>query len=95
MRPYIISLLALFISFIALAAAASQDSRAANETTRIETDQQANMIRIIIDGQERAVIDADGLHVNGDIDYSGTLTDTGGVGFDRHVIENGEKRDAP
>ncbi len=43
--------------------------------TRVEANDQTGTIRIIIDGDERAVFDANGLHVNGDITYTGTLTD--------------------
>jgi hypothetical protein len=38
-------------------------------------DQESGVIRFIIDGREQAVLDADGLHVRGGIDYTGALTD--------------------
>lgn len=44
--------------------------------TRIEIDQDAAVIRFITDGQERAVLDADGLHVRGDIHFTGQVIDT-------------------
>lgn len=43
--------------------------------TRIEADEQTGTIRVVIDGEERAVFDGDGLHVDGNITYTGTLTD--------------------
>ena len=42
----------------------------------IVVDQQANVVRILIDGKEIVVIDAKGLHVKGDVDYTGMLVDT-------------------
>lgn len=43
--------------------------------TRIDADELTGTIRIVINGEERAVFDADGLHVDGNITYTGTLTD--------------------
>lgn len=43
--------------------------------TRIEVDEQAGAVHIVIDGAERAVFDEDGLRINGDITYTGTVTD--------------------
>ncbi len=42
--------------------------------THINADDDALMF--IVAGQERARLDAAGFHVNGDINYSGALTDT-------------------
>ncbi len=52
------------------------DRPLADETpaTRIEVDEDANVVRFFIDGQERIVIDAAGLYVRGDIAYEGRLT---------------------
>jgi hypothetical protein len=47
------------------------------EATRIEVDQDANVIRFFIDGQEAVRIDATGLHVRENIRYGGTIKDTG------------------
>ena len=44
--------------------------------TRIEADEKAGVIRFIVDGEERAVLDKGGLRVNGGIEYTGALTDT-------------------
>ncbi|KWT91739.1 MULTISPECIES: hypothetical protein [unclassified Variovorax] len=44
------------------------------ETLIITSDD--GVIVFIVDGQEKARIDAAGLHVNGDIAYSGAITDT-------------------
>jgi hypothetical protein len=46
--------------------------------TEIITDEKTNTVRILIGGKEILTIDADGLQVHGDVDYSGLLTDTGG-----------------
>lgn len=61
----------------------------------IEIDQKAGVIRFVIDGQERAVLDAEGLHVRENLNYGGALTDYGQEGFDRQAIESREERDAP
>lgn len=49
--------------------------------TWIEIDQSAGVIRFITGGQEQAVLDADGLHVRGDITYGGVIADEGAGGF--------------
>src|SRR5690606_37537841 len=56
-------------------AAPVREQSAATAATRIDVDAQAGMVRIIIAGEERATFDAEGLHVTGDIDYTGALTD--------------------
>ena len=70
------------VSFIALAATAQAAeprpvtaSPAKQPATRIETDQKTGVIRFIVNGKEVARIDANGLHVRGNVDYTGTLTD--------------------
>ena len=77
-----------FTDLLPSGAAKSQD-------TRIEIDQQADVIRIVIDGAEVARFDAGGLHVREGVSYGGMLTDYGTVGFDDHTAEAGEGRDAP
>ena len=54
------------------AAAKSGDGK-----TQVVTDEQAHVVRVIIDGKEVLTIDAKGLHVNGNVEYSGTIRDTG------------------
>ncbi|MFZ6047407.1 hypothetical protein ACFW0H_14975 [Pseudomonas sp. CR3202] len=49
--------------------AASSDNPAAINT-------RDGIIRFMIDGEEQARIDAGGFHVKGDINYSGTITDS-------------------
>jgi hypothetical protein len=66
----------------------SYDARADNISTQIVVDQQAGIIRFVIDDVEQARLDAGGLHVNGDINYTGTITDTG-----QHTA-TAEKREA-
>jgi hypothetical protein len=75
-------LAALFV-FMAgpIAPALAQDSRPSPQAqagptpTRIEVDTASNVIRFFVGGREQAVLDAGGLHVNGNVDYSGTITD--------------------
>lgn len=55
----------------------TEAARAVSATTRIEVDQDANVIRFFIDGQESVRIDAKGLHVREDIQYRGRILDIG------------------
>lgn len=64
------------------------DARAADMPAQIVVDQQAGAIRFILDGREQARLDAAGLHVNGDINYTGALTDND------HYAATAEKREA-
>ena len=52
-------------------------AKANNTSPAIEIDPQNRLIRFIVDGQDIAIIDAEGMHVFGDITYSGTITDIG------------------
>jgi hypothetical protein len=63
---------------VAAALAQDQSGTEPADTVEIITDQEAGAVRILIDGREVATIDADGLHVAGNIAYTGTLADTGG-----------------
>lgn len=62
--------------------------------TRIEVDERAGIIRFFIDGQEKATLNADGLHIQGDIDYAGTIRDVGAAGSDSPARETQENADA-
>lgn len=48
--------------------------------TEILVDQETDTVRIMIDGKEILTVDKDGLRVKGNIEYLGTITDTGGAG---------------
>jgi hypothetical protein len=52
---------------------------------RFDTDQEAGFVRVIIDNREVARIDSAGLHVRNDIEYGGTITDTGIQYFDERA----------
>lgn len=75
MRRYILLFLVMTAVSFTLAVALGNYSQAADEATRIEVDQKANAVRIIVDDQEVATITGDGLHVNGAIAYTGTIKD--------------------
>jgi len=47
--------------------------------TEIITDEEHSTVRIVIDGKEILTVDKDGLHVNGNIDYTGTIADITGA----------------
>jgi phage baseplate assembly protein gpV len=73
-------LVAACLAAFSVPAALAQDQSAAEPAKKVEiiTDQEAGAVRIVIDGRGVATIDADGLHVAGNLSYTGTLTDTGG-----------------
>jgi hypothetical protein len=80
MRYVLFAAMLSFISGIAYAAgpapAATQpQSTSQQQATRVETDKKTGAIRFIVNGKEVARIDATGLHVTGDVDYTGALTD--------------------
>lgn len=45
--------------------------------TAVVVDQERGVIRFLIEGQEKAFLDAGGLRVNGDVTYTGTIKDSG------------------
>jgi len=47
--------------------------------TGIVTDEKAHAVRVFIDGKEVLTVDSGGLHVHGELAYSGIITDTGGA----------------
>lgn len=51
--------------------------RLGGEKTAVVVDQERGVIRFLIEGQEKAFLDASGLHVNGDVAYTGTIKDSG------------------
>jgi len=51
-----------------------------SSTAQVVTDDKHHAVRVLIGGKEILTIDALGLHVNGDIQYAGKLTNTGKSG---------------
>jgi SpoU rRNA methylase family enzyme len=47
------------------------------QETRVDVDEQAGTIRFIVSGVERAQLNSSGLHVYGDITYTGVSRDAG------------------
>jgi hypothetical protein len=80
MRKLILA--AAFISGSVLSSAINFALAENSQATRaiLRSDQNAGAVLIEIDGKEVARMDAGGLHVKGDVSYSGTLTDTGTAG---------------
>jgi hypothetical protein len=80
-RPNIILSLALIsavlVGFLLAPAAFAKKHPAAPSAakTQIVTDQKTNSVYILINGKKVVTIDAKGLHVSGDVDYTGTITD--------------------
>ena len=49
--------------------------------TRIVVDEETGVIRFFIEGEEKARLDAAGMHVRGNVNYGGALMDYGRSGF--------------
>lgn len=60
-------------------------------STHLAVDTEHNIIRIMIEGKEVGRFDKDGLHVVGNVEYTGTLTDTAATWLDQIPSEKGEK----
>ena len=71
-------LLSALLAFLPLApATASQPAPSDNSKPEIIADAKTNTVRILIDGKEIVHIDAKGLHVTGDLTYTGAEIDEG------------------
>ena len=64
---------------------------ASRPSTRVETDQEAGVIRFIVKGREEARLDATGLHVRQGITYGNSLADIGKAGYSGVVAATGAK----
>jgi hypothetical protein len=70
-----ILLLSALLAFVPLAPAIATQSP--DTKPEIITDPKTNTVRIMIDGKEVVRIDANGLHVTGDLTYTGVESDVG------------------
>jgi hypothetical protein len=82
MRHFILSA-AIVMAFISAPAQAGEPST--NEATRIDVDKVHKAFVFIIDNKPVAMLDKDGLHVVGGIDYGLSLTDTGPDGVKEKI----------
>jgi hypothetical protein len=73
----IIGLTALFMLLSVAPATASQPAQPADSKPQIITDAKTNTVRILIGGKEIVLVDAAGLHVIGNLTYTGTESDVG------------------
>jgi len=69
----------------------SQELQLGDDNTKLIVDTDKDVVRIIIEDQEQAIIDTDGLHVRGDITYGGSITDHGPVGFEERLRDREEE----
>jgi hypothetical protein len=53
----------------------TSNSKSPPPKPQIITDEKTNTVRVLIGGKEVLTIDAEGLHVRGNIDYTGIITD--------------------
>ena len=60
------------------------------EPTRLEVDQEANVIRVIVNEKEVAQFTSSGLMVIDDIEYGGLIRDLGRQGIREAINENSE-----
>lgn len=58
---------------------------------QIITDEKTGTVRVLIGGREVLTIDAQGLHVRGDIEYGGLSTDYGESGFEETLKREREQ----
>ena len=72
MKLFILSIFIFCFSLPALA----QETQSL-EQTRVEVDQEASVVRIIVEGREVAQVTSSGLYVVGDVNYSGIIRDSG------------------
>ena len=61
--------------------------------THLAVDTQNNIIHIMIDGHEVGRFDKNGLHVVGDIEYTGSTTDTTAVWLSETPVVKGKGHD--
>ncbi len=59
--------------------------------THLAVDTEKNIIRIMIEGKEVGRFDKDGLHVVGNVDYTGVISDTGPTWLDQTPPVTGGK----
>ena len=76
-NTYLLTGSILALAFCAFITRNVHANAGALSATRIEVDQKAGVVRIMIDGTEAAKIARDGLHVADDISYGGMITDAG------------------
>jgi hypothetical protein len=82
MRQIFLASMLLLISATAYAAGPTPQPTG-QEATRIETHQKTGVIRFIVDGKEVARFERDGLHVRGNIAYTGEINDIGQGNYDK------------
>ena len=90
-RYYVFLVSLLFAAGILTMAAWQRSAAMRQEATRIEADPAAGVIRFFVEGKPRAVLHSDGLHVKGDISYTGVIVDID----TRPQHRAGESADAP
>ncbi len=54
----------------------------AHDRVEIRSDQAAGTAQILIDGKSIMTVDSKGVHIQGDLEYTGVVADTGGGGHD-------------
>jgi hypothetical protein len=73
----------VFLVLVMLVVSMGKPAESASPATRIETDQKTGAMLFIVNGQEEAQLDANGLHVRQSVQYGGTMTDVGVSSYDR------------
>lgn len=84
---------AVFVCALAFAIPSHADESApqartiGGENAALAVDDEAGTVTILIRGRPVVLIDETGLHVRGDINYGGSLTDTGQPDFDSRAAK--------
>jgi hypothetical protein len=55
------------------------------DRVRLVADQKTGVLRVVIDGKPVAWLDASGFHVVQDIEYGGSITDTGSADLEKRA----------
>jgi hypothetical protein len=81
MRDFIFICIAVFLSSFVTWLVTDRAATAQPHSTAVVADDESGVIRFMVDGRERAWIDATGFYIHGDVTYAGALTDTGDAFF--------------
>ena len=68
-----------FVLALAAASFAFAENFPSHNRVEIVSDQKAGTVKIVIDGKAIMNVDERGVHVTGNVDYSGFITDTNGA----------------
>jgi hypothetical protein len=77
----------LVVALVVAASAATSAAMTAQTRTQVVADEKTGAIVFMVAGHEQARIDGSGLHVRENVDYGGTIRDTGQAGYDSRQMK--------